>query len=284
MSPFALLHGGLDDLPAWDAWHFAPSTVIGAAALAGAYLWAIGPGRERLGGEPVPRWKVGAFLAGCLALVLTLNGPIHELSDHYLLSAHMVQHLLLTMVVPLLWLLGTPGWLVDAVLDRVPGLERIGRVATGAVVAYLVYNAWLVAWHMPTIYDLALFHHPLHVAQHLGFLATGVLMWWPVASPTERLPALSYGPAMLYLFLLTIPMKAIGAFVTLADHVLYDFYASAPRVLGLSAATDQTIGGLVMWIPGGLIYWTAIAIIFLRHYHREVGIPGHRPSPAVEAP
>lgn len=264
--PLALLHGSLADLPDWHAWHFAPSTVVGTAALAGLYLWGIDRGRRR--GERASPLRAASFLGGCVLLLFTLNGPVHELSDYYLLSAHMLQHGFLTLVVPLLWLLGTPGWLLDPVLDR-PGVLRAGRILTHPAAAFGLYNGYLVLWHLPPAYDWTLWSHEVHVAQHIGFLATGVLMWWPVASPTARLPGLSYGPAMLYLFLLTIPMKAIGAFVTLADHVLYDFYASAPRVLSLSSQEDQTIAGLLMWMPGGLIYWSAIAILFWRWYRRE---------------
>jgi putative membrane protein len=266
LVPLALLHGSLADLPDWNAWHFAPSTVVGTVALAGLYLWGIDRGRRR--GELVSRLRVASFLGGCVLLLFTLNGPVHELSDYYLLSAHMLQHWFLTLIVPLLWLLGTPGWLLDSVLDR-PAVLRAGRAITHPAAAFGLYNGYLVLWHLPPAYDWTLWSHEVHVAQHIGFLATGVLMWWPVASPTARLPGLSYGPAMLYLFLLTIPMKAIGAFVTLADHVLYDFYASAPRVLSLSSQEDQTIAGLLMWMPGGLIYWSAIAILFWRWYRRE---------------
>ncbi len=268
--PVALLHGSLTDLPPWDSWHFAPSTVAGVLAFAGLYLWGLR--RTRPPGAAFPRLRAAAFLGGCAALLLSLNGPLHELSDYYLLSAHMVQHGLLTLVVPLLWLLGTPAWLLDPLLDR-RGVLSAGRALTRAPTAFALYNGYLVLWHLPPAYDWTLWYHSVHIAQHVGFLAFGVLMWWPVASPTPRLPGLDYGPAMLYLFLLTLPMKAIGAFVTLADHVIYDFYASAPRVLGLSSQDDQTVAGLLMWIPGGLIYWTAIAIVFWRWYHREVDMP-----------
>jgi len=279
--PLALLHGSLTELPAWNTWHFSASTVAGTAALAALYLWGLERGGR--GGRRVPRLRVASFLGGCALLLVSLNGPLHELSDYYLLSAHMLQHWVLTLIVPLLWLLGTPGWLIDPLLKG-PGVLRVGRALTHPAAAFGVYNAYLLVWHMPQAYDWTLWSHEVHVAQHVGFLATGVLMWWPVASPTTRLPGLSYGPAMLYLFLLTIPMKAIGAFVTLADHVLYDFYASAPRVLGLSSQEDQTIAGLLMWMPGGLIYWSAIAIIFWRWYRREVELPDVLRSEAAPRP
>lgn len=274
--PVALLHGSLADLPPWDAWHFDPSTVVGTLALAALYGWGVGPARRRLGGpRGFPFARAVSFFTGCAVLLVSLNGPLHELSDYYLLSAHMAQHLLLTLVVPLLWLAGLPGWLADALLSRW-GLGRLARVVTTPLVAYALYNGFLLVWHLPPAYDLTLRVHAVHIAQHLGFLATGVLAWWPILSRSALLPPLSPGPAMLYLFLLTLPMKVIGAFVTLADHVLYDFYASAPRVLGLSAWQDQQLGGLLMWMPGGLIYWTAIAIIFYRWYDREEGLFGPR--------
>lgn len=279
--PLALLHGSLANLPAWNSWHIEWTTLLGTGALAAAYLWALGPMRSRLGGPSrFPRLRAASFLTGCVVLLLSLNGPLHELSDYYLLSAHMVQHVLLAMVVPLLWLLGMPGWLADRLLGP-PALRRVGRRLTHPAAAFAIYHGYLVVWHLPPAYDLTLWYHEVHIAQHLGFLFVGTLLWWPVASPTMALPGLSYGPAMLYLFLSTIPMKAIGAFVTLADHVIYDFYASAPRVLGLSSHGDQTLAGLFMWLPGGLIYWSAIAIIFWRWYRREVDMPGVR---AAETP
>lgn len=279
--PVALLHGSLADLPRWNAWHFDASTVIGTLALAALYGWGVGPARARLGGPAdFPRARAASFFAGCLVLLLSLNGPLHELSDYYLLSGHMAQHLLLTLVVPLLWLVGLPGWLADTVLSR-RRFRGVAGVVTMPLVAYALYNGFLLIWHLPPAYDLTLRVHAVHIAQHLGFLATGVLAWWPVLSRSTVLPPLSPGPAMLYLFLLTLPMKVIGAFVTLADHVLYDFYASAPRVLGLSAWQDQQLGGLLMWMPGGLIYWTTIAIIFYRWYDREEGLFGPTPATAT---
>ncbi len=275
--PSALLHGSLSHLPPWNAWHVATSTVVGVGILSGLYLWGLH--RTTPPGAPFPRLRVTSFFAGCAVLLLSLNGPIHELSDYYLLSAHMVQHWLLTLVVPLLWLLSIPSNLLDPLLDR-PVVLRVARFLTKPVVAFLLYNGFLILWHFPRAYDWTLWSHEVHIAQHVGFLATGILMWWPVASPTTRLPRLPYGLAMLYLFLLTLPMKAIGAFVTLADYVLYDFYASAPRVLGLSSQVDQTIGGLLMWTPGGLIYWTAIAILFWRWYNSEEGAMPRTVSPS----
>src|SRR3989442_5617595 len=99
-----------------------------------------------------------------------------------------------------------------------------------------------------------------HIVQHLVFLTTAVLMWCPVLSPVPELPRLHYAGQMLYLFLLGIPMSVVGALITLADQVLYPFYAAAPRVFGLPPLADQQIGGLMMWVPGGLVFWVAMTV------------------------
>ena len=89
-------------------------------------------------------------------------------------------------------------------------------------------------------------------------------MWWPVLSPVPELPRLHYAGQMLYLFLLGIPMSVVGALITLADQVLYPFYAAAPRVFGLPPLADQQIGGLMMWVPGGLVFWLAMTVVWFR--------------------
>jgi len=114
------------------------------------------------------------------------------------------------------------------------------------------------------LYEAALRHHPLHIVQHLVFLATAVLMWWPVLSPVPEVPRLHYAGQLLYLFLLGIPMSVVGALITLADQVLYPFYAAAPRVFGLPPLADQQIGGLMMWVPGGLVFWLAMTVVWFR--------------------
>ena len=110
------------------------------------------------------------------------------------------------------------------------------------------------------MYTLA--HHP-HIAQHLLILAASVLMWWPVLSPLPELPRLSYPGQMLYLFLMSIPMAIIAVYISYSDGILYPLYSFAPRVWGISPMSDQLVGGLIMWIPGGLFFYTIISVISL---------------------
>ena len=104
--------------------------------------------------------------------------------------------------------------------------------------------------------------HPVHIAQHLLFLVTSTIMWWPLMSPLPELPRLSYPGQMLYCFLMTIPMSVVAVAITMADHVLYPAYSAAPRVWGLTPLNDQQLGGLIMWVPGGLFFLLVASVVF----------------------
>ena len=244
----------------WRLWHFHPSVVAGLVLVGGLYVL--------LGGLAAPRRRVTAFAASLLVLLGVLNGPLHDLSDGYLFSAHMVQHLILTLLFPPLFLYGLPAEVVRRVI-RPAWLRTVGALLVRPVSAALIFTVPIVLWHMPRFYEAALRHHGLHIVQHLVFLATSVVMWWPVLSPVPELPRASYPGQMLYLFLLGIPMSVVGAMITLADAPLYPFYAAAPRVWGLSPLDDQQLGGLVMWVPGGLVFWLAMTVVWFRWSARE---------------
>ncbi|HEV2671544.1 MAG TPA: cytochrome c oxidase assembly protein [Gemmatimonadales bacterium] len=243
---------------AWNRWDLHPSVVIGLVLLGGLYVY--------LGGLTSASRHVASFAGALVVLFLALNGPLHNLSDTYLFSAHMAQHLLLTLVFPPLLLYGTPGTVVRRLL-RPRWVMAIGRVVTRPLAAALLFSAPIVVGHLPALYEAALRHHGLHIVQHLVFLTTAVIMWWPVLSPVPELPRLPHLLQMLYLFLLGIPMSVTGALITLSDRVLYPFYAAAPlpRVGGLSPLDDQQIGGLLMWVLGGLMLWIVMTVIWFRY-------------------
>jgi putative membrane protein len=261
MKPILFLHPNVDLSQGGFTVHW--STVTGLAVL-GA-LWAT---RAFIHARAVParRATVGQgafFFSGLVVMFLALNGPIHDISDYYLFSGHMVQHLVLTIVVPPLLLLGTPGWMLRPVL-QVPAIAALARAVTTPIAAFTIFNVVLAGWHLPPLYNSAMFYHEVHILQHLMFLAASVIMWWPMLSPLPELPRLSYPGQMLYSFLMTLPMTVISIFIVYADHVLYPAYASAPRLWGLSPLEDQRLGGLIMWIPGGLFFYLLTSIIFFR--------------------
>src|ERR1043165_2791777 len=223
-------HSSLN-IPAWNRWDIHPSVAVGLVLFGGLYVF--------LGGLRSARLRIASFGAALLVLFLALNGPLHNLSDTYLFSAHMAQHL----------------------------------------AAARIFSGPIVLWHVPALYEAALRNHNLHIGQHLVFLATATLMWWPVLSPVPELPRAQHLVQMLYLFLLGIPMSVTGALITLSDSVLYPFYAGAPRVWGLSPLEDQQIGGLLMWVLGGLMLWIVMTVIWFRYsvwdqrLDAEAGVP-----------
>ena len=246
----------------WTAWHPDPTVVIGLAALAGLYLTALQ--RDRRDGRSVPPAKVVSFFGGLVLLLGALTGPLHDLSDYYLFSAHMVQHLLLAFAMPPLLLYGTPGWMLRPLLAS-PPLLRLGRALTRPAGAFATFNFILVTWHLPPLYNLAMNQHAVHIVQHLMILAAAVILWWPMLSPLPELPRAPYPVQMLYLFVVGLPMVVVSIFITMADGILYPYYAAAPRVWEvLTPHADQHLGGLIMWIPGGLVFLVAITVVFFR--------------------
>ena len=245
-------------------WSSHPSVLIGAAVLGALYLYGTGPWRRRhLPGARVSGWQTASFFGALLSIVLSLNGPMHDLSDYYLFSVHMLQHLVLTLLMPPLFILGIPGWLVSPLLRPAPVL-RFARFLTHPLVAALLFSVTLMLWHTVPFYDLMMRNHDVHIATHLMFMVTAVIMWWPVLGSAPELPRLPEGLQMLYLFLVSIPMQIVAALIAMADEVLYAWYAETPRTWGLSALQDQQIGGLLMWVPGNLWIFGAIGIIFFR--------------------
>jgi len=239
------------------------STVIGLAGLGALYFWRARHAPADGAGRSPTTAQRAMFVTGLAVIFLSLNGWLHDLSDFYLFSAHMVQHLLLTLVVPPLLIMGTPGWMLRPAL-RWRGVGAVARFITKAPAAFVIFNIVLVAWHLPPMYEFALEHHAVHITQHLFFMVAATIMWWPVLSPMPELPRLSYPLQMLYLFLMTIPMSITAVCIGYADHLLYPFYAAAPRLWGITPMQDQLIGALIMWIPGGLFFFAVISVIFFR--------------------
>src|SRR5712691_9785682 len=244
-------------------WNWDPTIVIGAALIVGLYVFAIGPLRKRHHFEPADKGQVFAFLLGVGLMFLALVSPLDELGDSYLFSAHMVQHLFLTVVGPPLLLLGTPAWLVKPLLRQRTAF-LIARGLTFPAVAFFLYNADFWLWHAPPLYNATLENQSIHILEHLTFIVFGVLTWWPIFSPLEEgLPRLSLGGQILYLFFSGMPAVALGAGLTFSSP-LYAPYIAASRIWGISAATDQQLGGLIMWIPGGILYIIIMSILFIR--------------------
>lgn len=250
-------------------WNLEPSILIGTAIIMGLYLYAVGLLRKPYQLiDGVRRSQVIAFWLGVLLIFFALVSPLDELGDRYLFSVHMVQHLFLTMIGPPLLLIGTPEVLLKRFI-RHRFIFPIAKSLTHPFVAFFLFNADFWLWHAPPLYDATLTNQGIHILEHVTFIVFAAINWWPMFSPLpEDLPALSTGARILYLFLSGMPIVALGAGLTFAPP-LYAPYLQAPRVWGLSPATDQQLGGLIMWVPGNIIYIVIVSILFIRWMQQQ---------------
>jgi cytochrome c oxidase assembly factor CtaG len=242
------------------SWDWEPSVVIGCAALSTAYVSVV---------RPRTAFQALAFLSGTLLLVLSLVSPLDLLADRYLFSAHVLQHLLLALIIPPLWLLGMPTRFVESAL-RYRAIRRCEHSLKRSAIAWPAGVVTMLAWHIPVLFNTALANEPLHIFQHLSFLVTGVIFWWPVLSAldTHRLPPLS---AIIYLFSACTACSLLGAILTFTPPGWYPAYVnptgeSVRTGWGLDPRTDQQLGGMLMWVPGCLVYLTAILTRVARWY------------------
>jgi putative membrane protein len=242
-------------------WSWYPSVVIGFSLWTVLYIWA-----NR--GKQTPFLQQIAFHIGTLTGLLALISPLDELGDEYLFSAHMVQHLLLMFVVAPMWLIGTPGWLLNNIVPT--RIDKHVNRLLNPLLSFLVFVGVLWIWHVPSIYDMALESEAIHVFEHICFIGAALIGWWPVArARTARFPKLAPPMRIIYLFLLAVPCTALAAILTFSTNPLYPFYELAPHTFGMSALQDQHLGGLLMWLPTHLILLLALGITFAKWFAEE---------------
>ena len=228
------------------------------------------------------------FGAGVMVAFLALQSPLDRGGDEYLFSLHMVQHLLLMMLAPPLLLLGICG-MRALPRERFRLWRRAWWVLTRPWVALLLFNAVMLVWHVPALYDTTLTVVPIHVLEHLSFMAVGVLFWWPIVDPIRDAQTRLVSPLekVAVLVVSGIPPTVLGLIFALARTPYYGFYVHAPRLWGLSPVFDQQIGGVIMLGVGNIIYFVAIVIVFMRllgNAAEDEDEAARRLSPGLTAP
>jgi len=280
-----LLAPGHDELVSsfWTTWPNEPVLLIGLSAA--ACLYGLGWSRLRrvAGGVAVSRVRAAIFSASIVAVALALLSPIAVYSER-LFFMHMIQHLLLLLVAPPLLLLGRPLvpslWGLPApcrvalgqllVPDR--PLARLGHLITTPLVAAAAFVITIAVWHIPLFYDAAQGRSVTHDLEHLMFFGTALLYWWPVIHPAGGQRRLSYARALPYL----LP--------PFAERPLYRTYAEMIMPWGFTVVTDQQLGGLIMWIPGGMLFLIPlIGLLMALLQHDDSRAPGS-PSTGVRQP
>ncbi len=242
------------------AWPFDPTVYAGLLGLWLGHAWLA---RDR----GLSRVRTLAFGSGLLAIWLALETPLDILSDYYLDSVHMLQHVLLGVVAPPLLLLGLNRDMAGVLL-RVPGLRPLTEPVPAQVLAAVV----MIGWHVPALYDATLYSEPLHVLEHVAFIAGGVLFWWPVvdATGTHCRWRLSPLAKLLYLFIGTFPQDGVALALQFSRTPFYEFYTHVPRIVpGLDPVTDQTTAGSVLMLFGKSSYFIGTVVVFLRWFNAE---------------
>ena len=246
--------------------------MAGLALLLGVYLVGVGPLRERykLADHVDPR-QLATFCAGIVVIFFALASPLHVLSERFLFSMHMSQHVLLTLIAPPLLVLGTPDWLIRPLL-RPNWSFRVARVLTHPVTAFAAFNVVFSVWHIPALYNTSLNSEAVHALEHIMMVGTAVLMWWPLTSNLPELPRLDYPFQMGYIFILSIAQIIVFAIITFAKEPIYDFYVQAPRIWSLSPLLDQQLGGIIMKVGSGIYFLVLLIVIFYKWFNQEEAV------------
>jgi cytochrome c oxidase assembly factor CtaG len=259
------------------AWEFDPGVVI--PLIVSALLFARGARRSR----GVSMRRITCFWAGWATLVFALVSPLHPLGE-VLFSAHMVQHEILILVsapllvisrplVPFLW--GMPmDWRRTAGRwAKTAWVERGWRGLTDPFTAWWIHAVVLWAWHAPPMFQATLTSNWAHAAQHLSFLLSALLFWWSLFYAHGRL---GYGSSVLYVFTTMVYTGILGALLTFVPKLWYPAYAPRTAAWGLSPLQDQQIGGLVMWVPAGVVYMGVGLALFAQWLRESEAVVARR--------
>jgi putative membrane protein len=242
--------------------------------------------RSRQSRRPAAR-QAAWFGAGWAALALALVSPLDS-AGSFSFAAHMVQHELLMIVAAPMLVLGRPlgvwVWSLPAGWRRRTGAATRNAAVSAAwdaltrpLNAWLLHFAALWMWHVPATFQAGLASNGVHALQHASFLFSALLFWWAVLG--RQGGAHGRGGAIVYLFTTMMHTGALGAMFTMSETIWYPFYGSKAQAFGLSALEDQQLGGLIMWIPGGLAYVAAGLVLcgrWLARSPRDTAV-GERP-------
>lgn len=245
-------------------WSFDPVILLWLAGLIALYVWRFRQARRESGGRGAGWPQALAFGGAILVLFAALVSPVDTLGENYLFSAHMVQHILIGDIAPILLLLSLSRVIMRPATRRLMNLERrLGRLAN-PVTFIAVWLLILYFWHIPALYNAALEHSPVHALEHMSFLIAGTLVWWPLIQPVPMRHRLTGLGTFAYIAAAKLGLAALGLYLTWSHALAYDYYAHVPRIWGLSAIEDQNVGGAIMMVEQSLVLVSAFCLLFVR--------------------
>jgi putative membrane protein len=245
------------------SWSFEPAVIALTLAAGYAYLRRFRAVRAEEGTLALPGWRAAAFLGGLACVLIALVSPVDRLAEQ-IMTMHMVQHLLLLDLAPVLCLVGLTRVLMRPITPHTMRLERsLGPFAHPAFAAIL-YVATMWFWHVPALYDAALAHSTVHVLEHLCFTIAGGLYWWHLLGPIRSRQRLTGLAPIAYMVGTKIAVGLLGIGLTFSPNALYAFYENQPRYWGLSPGDDQAVAGLIMALEQSIVMGIVLAWLFVR--------------------
>ena len=253
--------------PLLDPWRVQahPEIWLLIVFLIGAYTYAvkvIGPQAGVPKDQTLSRKNLIAFIGAIGLLWFSTDWPMHDISEEYLYSVHMFQHMVLAYFVPPLVLLAIPEWLFRAVIGEGKAYRFVKRLST-PIVAGLLFNVVVMITHIPGLVNRSAESSPLHYAMHILVVSTALCMWSPICSPAKEFQ-IGYAGKTIYLFLMSVVPTVPAAWLTFAEDSVYKHYDIPIRVWGLSTETDQQLAGAVMKTGGSLFLWAIVIFIFFK--------------------
>jgi putative membrane protein len=236
--------------PDASAWHWDLEALVLVPALAVSYLLATRGKRERR--------RTVCFFAGLVLILAVSITPLQTIALEYLLSAHLLQNVVLAEWAPALCVLGVPPAL-GAAIARLP----LAGTLTRPPVALVIWLVTYFTWHVPFAYDAALRHQStlLHL-EHASYFAAGCLLWWPVFQHEPQ--RLRDGTKAAYLFAAFLLASPLGLLLALIPEPIYAWYENGPGLWGLSPLTDQQIAGVTMSLEQAFVFFAAFTYYLLR--------------------
>jgi cytochrome c oxidase assembly factor CtaG len=245
-------------------WTLAPAILFPIAVYAWLWIRRFRQVRRESGPRGAGPRQLAAFVGAIVTLTIALVSPVDRLGEDYLFSAHMVQHLLLGDLAPLLMLLSLSRVMMRPLTRRLQGVERaLGPLAHPAT-ALLLWLGLVYFWHLPALYDAALRHSELHALEHVSFFTAGVLVWWPLIQPVPMRRRLTGMWTFAYIGTAKLGLASLGLYLTWASGATYSYYLHVPRIWGLTAVADQNVGGAIMMVEQSLLLVTVLAVLFSR--------------------
>jgi len=215
-------------------------------------------------GEVISRKQIRTFSLMIFLLLISTDWPLHDIAEEYLYSMHMLQHTILTYIIPPLALLATPEWLFRLLVGK-GRTYRVIRFLTRPVIAAVTYNAVLLITHIPALVNRSAAGGPLHYSLHVLLVFSALMLWTPICGPAKEW-RMSNGAMMVYLFCTSLVPSIPAGWLTFAEGSVYNHYDTPVRVWGMSVLSDQQLAGGIMKLGGAVFLWTLIVTIFFTRF------------------